>query len=262
MVEQPIVVEELLDRTAGSVSPQSENSPDSTLAISWPFSPDGVKLCTPIAKLNNLVGEEFICSMPRYIVNITKPLEWVAEGSTHKLCISKTPKPQLLLFWITGFVSAQYLGALCTYQNTYALDVHVTNDVLAKIRKFFTIKPYKDRAPAYQSPLRLKALFADVKRECNELGASNLPEVDLPQDEISDFPLIFDGSQLTKHSDDPPEGLTLLHLDDNGFVAIELSAMAYQIRDAAGYKLGFRRIYTLRGKTLWQDQVKKKARAR
>ena len=138
------------------------------------------------------------------------------------------------------------------------LGVHVTDDVLAKIREFFTMGPYKDCAPAYQSLLRLKASFADVKRECNKLGASDLPGFDLPLDEISDFPLIFNGSQLTKHSDDPLGRLTLPHLDDNGFVAIELSAMAYQIRDAARYKLGFKRIYTLGGKTLWQNQVKEK----
>ena len=75
MVKQPIVVEKLLDWTAGSVSPHSEDPPDSTSAISWPPSPDGVKLRTSIAKPDDLVGREFIQSMPRYIANITKPLE-------------------------------------------------------------------------------------------------------------------------------------------------------------------------------------------
>lgn len=72
--------------------------------------------------------------------------------------------------------------------------------------------------------------------------------MDLPLDEIQirNFPLIFDGSQLTKGLDDPPGGLTLSHLEENGSVAVELTA---------GYKMAFRRIYTLGEKPMWEAQV-------
>lgn len=49
----------------------------------------------------------------------------------------------------------------------------------------------------------------------------------MPLDEILDFLLIFDGSQLTKHSNAFFGRLMLPHLEDNGFVAVELLAMAY-----------------------------------
>ncbi|MCJ1425995.1 hypothetical protein MMC29_003897, partial [Sticta canariensis] len=119
-----------------------------------------------------------------------------------------------------------------------------TDDVLAKIHGFLVSGPQTEKTYTCQSPLRIKAGFSDVKREAEELGSANLPRVDLPLDEISDFPLIFDGSGLTKDSDEPQGGLPSSHLEEESFIAVELSASAYQVRDTAGYKLCFKKIYT------------------
>lgn len=105
--------------------------------------------------------------MPRYATNFAKPTEWVSDGPVHKLCVSKKPKPQLLKFGVTGRVSAQYLGAMRTYQNTYAVDLKVTNDVMAAIHAFFEAYPQKAKTYSYQSPLRLKTRFAAVKLEAD-----------------------------------------------------------------------------------------------
>ncbi|MCJ1428690.1 hypothetical protein MMC29_006601 [Sticta canariensis] len=207
---------------------------------------------------NGFKGISFIQSMPRYITNIDKPLVWVNDGAIHKLCASKKPKPQVLEFWVTGHVNAQYLRALRNYQSTYAIDLQVTDDVLAKIHGFWASGPQKEKAYTYQSPLWLKATFNDVKRIADEMGSADLPDVDLPLDEISDFPLIFDGSELTIESDEPQSGLPLLHLEEQSFVAVELFASAYRIRDNAGYKLGFKKIYTLGEKSMWKAEVEEK----
>ena len=73
--------------------------------------------------------------------------------------------------------------------------------------------------------------------------------MELPLDEISDFSLIFDGLHLIKDFDQPPRGLSLSHLEDESFVGVKLSALAYTIKDNVGYRLTFNRIYTLGDKT-------------
>ena len=47
-------------------------------------------------------------------------------------------------------------------------------------------------------------------------------------------------------------------MEEESFVAVELSASASQIRDNAGYKLPFEEIYTLGGKTMWETEVEEK----
>ena len=54
------------------------------------------------------------------------------------------------------------------------------------------------------------------------------------------------------------EDYRLSHLEEESFVAVELSASAYQIRDIAGYKLAFKKIYTLGGKNMWETEVEEK----
>ena len=98
-----------------------------------------------------------------------------------------------------------------------------------------------------------------MKLEADQLGPLDLPGVELPLDEISDFPLIFDGLHLTKDSDQPPGGLSLSHLEDESFVGVELSALAYSIKDNIGYRLTFNRIYTLGDKTAWEEEVELKS---
>ena len=98
---------------------------------------------------DKLIGMQFIQSMPRYATNFSKPTEWVSDGPVHKLCVSKKRKPQLLKFWVTGRVSAQYLGAMRTYQNTYAVDLEVTDDVMAVIHAFFEAGSQKTKTYSY-----------------------------------------------------------------------------------------------------------------
>ena len=219
-----------------------------------------MKLAAPaqLSVTNKLIGVHFIQSMPRYITNLAKPTEWVSNGSVHKLCILKKPKPQLLKFWVTGHVSAQYLGAMKNYQSTYAIDLQVTDDIMRGVHAFFETGPQKAKTYSYQSPLQLKAAFAAVKQEANQLGQVGLPGVELPLDEISDYLLIFDGSNLTKDSDESPGGLSLSHLEDKSFVAVELWASAYNIKDNAGYRLTFSKIYTLNSKSAWEEEVEYK----
>ena len=59
--------------------------------------------------------------------------------------------------------------------------------------------------------------FASVQQEADQLGPVDLPGVDLPLDEIRDLPLTFDGSEVTKTSDEHPAGLS--HLEDQPFDA-------------------------------------------
>lgn len=50
----------------------------------------------------------------------------------------------------------------------------------------------------------------------------------------------------------------MLHLKDKSFIAIELWALAYNIRDNAGYWLTFSKIYTLSSKSAWEEKVEYK----
>ena len=130
--------------------------------------------------------------------------------------------------------------------------------MLAKIHGFWDSGPNKDKTPTYQSPLRIKAAFNDVKREAESLGSVDLSDAHLPLDKLSDFSLVFDGSHLTADSDDPPGGLPLSHLEEQSFVAVRLLASSYQIGDNSGYKLAFKRIYTLGDRTMWEIEIEKK----
>lgn len=118
--------------------------------------------------------------------------------------------------------------------------------------------PHPEKAEACQSSLKLKACFSDVKQIADKMDPEDLPGVELPLDEISDFPLIHDGSQLTKDSDDPPAGLPLSHLKDHPFVAMELSMSVYKVGDNAGYRLSFTQIYILGNKAIWDKEMGKK----
>lgn len=82
--------------------------------------------------------------------------------------------------------------------------------------------------------------------------------MDLPLDEISDFPLIFGGSGLTMNSNEPKGGLPLSNLEEEPFVAVKLSVAAYQVRDNAGYRLSFTKIYTPGNETMWKAEVEEK----
>ena len=112
------------------VSLQTEENESNVVNISSPHSVEALScieigslsvvaessvLPTKPSVLDKLIGMQFIQSMPRYATNFAKPMEWVSNGPVHKLCVSKKPKPQLLKFWVTGRVSAQYLGAMRTY---------------------------------------------------------------------------------------------------------------------------------------------------
>ena len=84
MIEERIVVKKLMDRKTDSVSLHCKKSTDLTLVISWLFSPNAIKLKTALAKSNNLVGGDFICSMPQYITNITESLDkWLKDLPTN-----------------------------------------------------------------------------------------------------------------------------------------------------------------------------------
>lgn len=207
---------------------------------------------------NGLVGTNTFESFDRYITRINKLLEWVTKGLIQQLCISMKPKPKLLKFWVKGYVSRQYLWATRPYPKNYAVDLQVTNDVLAKIHEFMMSGPHKEKTHTYQSPLKIKADFSDVKNETDDMGPADLPGVDLPLAKTSDFPLIFDGSGLTKNSDHPPGGLPLSHLEEQSFVAVELSMLAYQVRENAGYKLCFTKLFTLGNEAMWKAEVEEK----
>ena len=124
------------------------------------------------------------------------------------------------------------------------------DNVLATIYAFWKNRSHKDKTYTYQSLLQIKAAFSNVKREADELCSLNLPEVDLFLDKIIDFLLIFDRSHLTKDSNNPLKKLLLLHLEEQSFVAVELLALAYEIQDNVGYKLTFKRLYTLASKAI------------
>lgn len=52
--------------------------------------------------------------------------------------------------------------------------------------------------------------------------------------------------------------MSLSHLEDEPFVGVELSASAYDIKDNAGYRLTFNKIYTLGNKAMWEAEVEEK----
>lgn len=79
-------------------------------------------------------------------------------------------------------MSAQYLGAMQTYQEAYAVDLQVIDDVLAKIHEFMLSGLQGDKAYTYQSPLRIQARFSHVKREAESMDPADLPGVELPLD--------------------------------------------------------------------------------
>lgn len=100
------------------------------------------------------------------------------------------------------------------YQKIYAIDLQVTNNVLARIHAFLESGPHKDKTCMYNSFLRIKNAFNNVKRKTDKLSSLDLPGVDFCLDEISNFPLIFNRSCLTKDFDQPLGGLPLSHLKD------------------------------------------------
>lgn len=75
----------------------------------------------------------FFQSLPQYSTEFNRSVQYVIDGTVQKLSIEQMLKPKLLEFWVIGYVSMQYLNALRNYRETYAIDLQVTNDIIAKL---------------------------------------------------------------------------------------------------------------------------------
>lgn len=203
-------------------------------------------------------GKALIQSFPNFVINVKTPVQWVSNRSMSKLCNSTKPEPTVLNFWIIGCISKLFLNALRQYEDSYAVELNVTNDELDQLHKWMEAGPYPEKIAMWRNPLRMKARYVDVAKTAEAMEPSDLLGVNLPLPKKANYPLIFKGAKLTEDSNRPKRDEDLEKLDDKPFVAMLVEMGAYKVNNNFGYNFTFKNIYMLGDKAMWREEIEAK----